>query len=112
MKILQKLFFIRFSLISAAVVFLLPIIVVNLGFGKQLLGGLFDLSSAREMFWAVCFAYMLSFSAIITLKITLMYGPERCGFPKPEPGRLIESRAASSILFIVSLLLPVPMIWN
>jgi hypothetical protein len=112
MTFFQKLFLVRFSLIAAAILFFLPIIVVNLGIGKQLFGGLFDLPAAREMFWAVFFAYMLSFSAVVTFRITVMYGPERCGFLKSKRGGFIESRTASFILFVLSLLLPLPLILN
>lgn len=111
MNLLHHLYLVRFSLLAAVLLFFSPIIVVNLGLLNHLLGGLFDLPGGYEVFWAVCFAYLLSFSALIATRITLLYGPERCGMTLAE-GRFIESRRASIILFAVSLLLPVPLIVN
>jgi len=79
---LQLLYLVRFSLVAVLFLVLFPIVTINSAKLSALFLGLFDLDTPLRMFWATCFAYLLSWSSLITMRITLLYGPTRCGLQK------------------------------
>lgn len=51
---------------------------------KTLLANLYDLNTGFKNFWLACFAVLLAFSIVTTLKLVLLYGGERVGFDEPD----------------------------
>ena len=109
MAFLQKLFLARYSLLAGALLFLLPIVVIQIGVFSPLLAGLFDLDGFWEMFWATFFGYLLTLSVFVTYRISSTYGPLRCGFAATNE-RSGNVELFPKLLFAVVLLLPLPMI--
>lgn len=112
MAFLQKLFLARYSIFAGAILFLLPIVVIQIGIFGPLLAGLFDLDGFWEMFWAAFFAYLLALSVFVTYRISSTYGPLRCGFADFATVNKYASGPVPKLLFAIALLLPVPMILN
>jgi hypothetical protein len=112
MNFLQKLFLARYSLFAGIILFLLPIVVLQIGMFSPLLAGLFDLDGLWEMFWATFFAYLLALSVFVTFRIMSAYGPTRCGLSVPENNNQFRSQLFSKLIFAVVLMLPLPMILN
>ena len=105
----QKLYLIRFSVVAILFLALFPIATVSSSKATAFFGGLFDLDSRWTMFWATTTAYLLAWNALVTMRITLMYGPERCGFGTPKETRWMwTGRWVPWILFITGLLIPIP----
>lgn len=110
METLHKLYLTRFSLVAGAIFVAIPFVEFDKGALNALFGGLLDLTTRSETFWAICFAYLLSWSAVIAFRITMLYGPERCGLPKNDSERFIETKRGAQIMFLLGLALPLPLI--
>jgi hypothetical protein len=110
MNLLHKLYLCRFSILAALFLLLFPIAVKGFGLTSAMFGGLFDVDDFGPTFWLSCSAYLLSWSATVTFRITALYGPERVGMGPSKKPRHIETKAASQIIFVVGMLLPLPLL--
>ncbi len=78
LSLFQILYVIRYPLLAFGfLIGLMPLVFY--GGLRSLLGGLFDLGGAN-MFWLALFAFTLAATALITLKLILIYGAERFNF--------------------------------
>lgn len=113
LTVLQVLYLIRYSLISLLIIALL--MPVTLGPASTLLANLYDLDSGLKVFWFSLSAFLLTFSTITTLKLTLLYGGERIDFDREKRKSLDEktrSIAGSRSFFLGACLLTLLMIFG
>lgn len=107
---LHKLYLVRFPVIAGLLLFTLPFVEFQDGVLEALFGGLLDLTTWQETFWATAVAYLLAWSAIIAFRITMLYGPERVGMPKSQEDRFIETRLGAQLMFGIGFVLPLPLL--
>lgn len=100
--LLQVLYLIRYSLMALLII--AAFMPVTLYLLTTLLANLYDLDSFPKTFWFSLSAFLLAFSTITTLKLTLLYGGERVDFDR-ETRKTLDAatkRFAGSKLFFLA----------
>ena len=99
--LLQVLYLIRFSLM--ALLLIAAVMPVTLLVLTTLLANLYDLDSFPKIFWFSLSAFLLAFSTMTTLKLTLLYGGERVDFDQETRNTMdaqMKKFAGSKLFFL------------
>ena len=100
------LYLIRFQLIILLFIVLFRVMIFNWHIGKPLLEGLFDLPTFCNVFWFSFFSYMLAWSAITLMKVTLVYAGRRFQVGRRIDLSFTKNKLFNQIVFLTGCLAP------
>ncbi len=107
LNVLNLLYLIRFQLLALFLVISLRVVIFNWGIGSSFVAGMFDLPTFWNVFWFSFFSYMLTWTAITLLKLTLRYTDMRFQVGKRIDLSFTKWRLYNRLLFFTGCLAPI-----